>query len=128
MDTGKLYSLMESNPRLTSRQYAELAEKTGLADDIDARELRLREIQKEIRRIVRDSKRDPQMAFVSITEQHGDSVDDIYVPAKACTAKEAQRVLDDYATDIDGTYRRAMAFRDYWNGTPFNYQLQFNWG
>lgn len=129
MNSDKLHALMDENPRLTSRQYAELAVKNGLAEDIDPNELMLREVQKDVRRIVRESKSDPEFAFVSVTEDRtGGGAEPVYIPAKACTAKEAQRVLDDYASDVDGLMTRAMRLKDYWNSDPFQYQLTFNIG
>jgi hypothetical protein len=125
VNAEKLTELMTKHPRKTSREYAEMAAARGMADDIDADELLVREIQKSIRHLVRDSKSDPELAFVSIASKDGEEV---YAPAQVCTKAEAQKVLDNYASRIEGTVKRAMKLRDYWNGKPFSYQLRFNWG
>lgn len=125
IDTVKIQDLMTKHPRMTSREYAELAIKKGLAESIDSDELMVREMQKSVRRIVRESKSEPELAFVSIASKDGEEV---YAPAPVCTKSEAQHVLDNYAGLIEGTLQRATKLRDYWNGKPFNYQLKFSWG
>ncbi len=125
MKAEKIQALMSENPRKTSREYAEMAIAQGLADDIDGDELRVREVQKSVRQIASDSKSDPQFAFVSVSKKDGE---DVYAPAPVCTKVEAQQVLDNYSSKIEGTVRRASQLCDYWNAKPFNYQLRFNWG
>lgn len=129
MDIAKLQALMEENPRLPSRRYAEMAAEEGLANDIDGDELRLQEIQKYVRRIARNSKADPQLAIVSFISPNRDGEpEEVYAPAKVCTKIEAQRVLDDYGSRIEGSIKRATQLLDYWNAKPFGYQLTFSWG
>lgn len=126
MNAEKLQSLMTKYPRRTSREYAEMAAKNGLAADIDPQELLVREIQKDVRRIVRESKADDLcFAFVSVANKDGEEV---YAPVPVCTKSEAQHVLDDYASRIEGSIERAKKLCDYWNGKPFSYQLKFAWG
>lgn len=126
---AKLMKLMQDHPRLSTRRYAELAVEQGLVEEIDAKELVLREVCKDVRKVARSSKSDPQNAFVSlmIGDEDGET-EEVYAPAAAVTKDEAQRVLDDYGQRAEGLVKRAFIFRDYWNGAPFNYQLQFNWG
>jgi hypothetical protein len=125
----QLRELMESHPRLGSREYAELAIEHGIAAQLDANELLLREMQKEVRRIVRETKSDPQLAFVSISEACDDgTVKEVYLPAQVCTKTEAQRVIDKGIARIEGESRNLKSLVEMWNGPGFGYQLSLPWG